>query len=161
MKQKNHILFGLVASLAVIILFVGQYLMGISLTNKLLGWMPTVIVVVAVVAGCINFSKINDADVSFGEVFGNGFRTTAIITVVCIVFFAIFNLLVPEFKEQIIQAQLEAAAQKGANMEQMEQNMEMTRNYFMVFMIAGSLFMYVITGTLASLLGAAIAKKKK
>ena len=44
--------------------------------------------------------------------------------------------------------------------EQMTQGLEMTRKFFMVFLIGGTLLGYLIFGALAALIGAAITKKQ-
>ncbi|WP_119079608.1 DUF4199 domain-containing protein [Chitinophaga alhagiae] len=160
MKNKNHVVYGLVGALVLIVLFMVQYFAKISSQNPVMRWVPMLVLVGVVIAGCINYSKINDADVTFGEVFGNGFKITAIITVITCVFYGIFVSLFPDFKERAIEEAM-ANAPGNMNQEQMEQGMEFTRKNFTIMMVAGALLMNLLTGVIASLVGAAVAKKRK
>ncbi|RPE05926.1 DUF4199 domain-containing protein [Chitinophaga lutea] len=163
MKNKNHLPFALVGSLIIIVLAFIQYFAGISSQNGLFKWLPTLVLAGTIIWGCINYSKINDADVTFGEVFGNGFRITAIMTLIAIGFMLLFVTLFPDYKERLIEESMQAAASsgRGGSEEDTEKAMEMVRKNFMLFMIAGGLFMYLLIGVVSSLVGAAVAKKKK
>ena len=160
MKNKNHIAFGLTGALLTVVLFFGQYFMNISSQNQVLRWVPILLLIGVVIAGCINYSKINEGDVTFGEVFGNGFKITAIITLICIVVYAAFAALVPEFKERIIEEGVTNAPPGQATEEQMQQGVEWMRKNFMLMLVAGTLFMNLLAGVVAALIGAAVAKKK-
>lgn len=160
MKQKNHLHFGLIGALILVVLALVQYFANISSQNALFRWLPTAVTVVTIIWGCINYSKINDADVTFGDVFGNGFRITAILTLISMGFMVIFLYVFPDFKERLIEEAMQAAPKTGSQ-EDMEKGMEMMQKNFMLFMVAGGIFMSLLTGVIISLIGAAIAKKKK
>lgn len=160
-QQKNHLHFGLIGSLIIIVLSIVQYMANISSQHPVFRWLPTVVLVVAVIWACINFSKINNGDVTFGEVFSNGFKTTAVMTVLTALFLILFVTLFPDFKERLMDEAAAVTAERGGTPEQIEQGIEMMRKNFMVFMMAGVVFMTLITGVVVSLVGAAIAKKKK
>ncbi len=163
MKNKNHFHFALIGSLIIIVLAFIQYFAEISSQNMLFRWLPTLILAGTIIWGCINYSKINDADVTFGEVFGNGFRITAIMTLIAIGFMVLFVTLFPDYKERLIEESMQAAAQqgRGGSQEDAEKALEMVSKNFMLFMVAGGLFMYLLIGVVCSLVGAAVAKKNK
>jgi len=48
---------------------------------------------------------------------------------------------------------------KNLTEEQMDKAIEISRNFFMVFLIAGTLVGYLAFGAIASLIGAAVTKK--
>lgn len=160
MKSKNHVVYGLIGALVTIVLFLVQYFLNISFQNDIFKWLPLLAVVVVIILGCINYSKINGGDVSFGEVFGNGFRITAVITVIAAVFYIIFVQLFPEFKDRVIEEAIAAGPRMGSEAE-MEKGMEMFRNNFSLLMVGGTIFWNLLIGVVASLIGAGIAKKKK
>ena len=160
MKQKNHLHFGLIGALVLVVLALVQYFANISSQNALFRWLPTAVTVVTIIWGCINYSKINDADVTFGDVFGNGFRITAILTLISMGFMVVFLYVFPDFKERLIEEAMQAAPSSGSQ-EDTEKAMEMMQKNFMLFMVAGGIFMSLLTGVIISLIGAAIAKKKK
>ena len=49
--------------------------------------------------------------------------------------------------------------EKNLSEEQMDKAIEITQKFFTTFLIAGTLFGYIILGAIASLIGAAITKK--
>lgn len=160
MKNKNHLIFGLSGALITIVLFLIQYFMEIPMQNGFFRWLPMLILLGVVILGCINFSKINGGDVTFGEVFGNGFRITAIITVIAAIFFIIFVQIFPEFKDRVIEEALTSGPRMGSE-EDMEKGVEMMRKNFSLLMVGGTIFWDLLLGVIGSLIGAAIAKKKQ
>jgi len=56
------------------------------------------------------------------------------------------------------QAQMEKS---GLDDDKLEQGMTMMKKYFMIFLVIGVIFGTLIWGSIASLIGAAVAKKKK
>ena len=56
------------------------------------------------------------------------------------------------------QAQMEKS---GLDDDKLEQAMTMMKKYFMIFLVLGVIFGTLIWGSIASLIGAAVAKKKK
>lgn len=161
MKITNNITYGLIGALILCVLFALQWFAKIPLDNVAFKWLPTAIFVLIIILGCINFSKINGADVTFGQIFGNGFKTTAVITVIFALFFVVFILLFPEYKEALLDSSMAQASNQGATPEQMAQSREMAEKFFLVGGLAGVIFINLLVGVLASLVGAAIAKKKK
>ena len=71
-----------------------------------------------------------------------------------------FFLFFPDVKEKALEmARVEM--EKGGRMsdDQIDQAIDMTRRFFYVFTIGVLMFAYMIVGTIASLIGAAITKK--
>lgn len=125
-------------------------------------WLSTIVMCAGVIWACISFAQQMDGNVTFGNVFAHGFKVTAVITVISIVYFVLAILvLFPEMKDKA----LETARQKmeeGGKMseEQINQGVEMTKKFFMPFAIGAILFGTLVAGVIASLIGAGIAKKK-
>ena len=77
-----------------------------------------------------------------------------------IVYSVIFITAFPEFKEQALDAaRKQMQSNKNISEENMEKGIEMTKRFFIVGMIGGILLFYLITGAIASLIGASITKK--
>ena len=70
-------------------------------------------------------------------------------------------MLFPEFKDKIMDAAREGM-EKRENMtdDQIDQGLAMFEKNFLLFTVGGAVFMYVLLGCVASLIGAAITKKK-
>jgi hypothetical protein len=86
----------------------------------------------------------------------------AVITVILILW-SILSILVifPETKDQAIEAaRQKMEAQNKLSDSQIEQALEFTRKFFLVFVIGGALIGTLIVGAIASLVGAGVAKKK-
>ena len=66
----------------------------------------------------------------------------------------------PEIKEKTIEMQRLKMEERGMGDSQIEQAMDFTKKYFTVFMIFGVILGTMIFGSIASLIGAAVAKKK-
>lgn len=158
MKTKNHIWFGLLAAGLIIVLFLIQYFNNISFGHPGFKWAPIGIIVLVVILSSIRFGKLFE-DASFGEIFSNGFRTTAVTVVIFAIFFIVFVQGFPEYKEKFI-LEVVAAGPNAASTANREQDIETLRDNFIVSALAGTLITYLVPGMLAALVGAAIAKKK-
>ncbi len=67
----------------------------------------------------------------------------------------------PEFKDKIIEAAREGMEKQGKmSDDQIDQGMQMFEKNFILFSSGGALFMYLILGCIASLIGAGITKKQ-
>jgi hypothetical protein len=122
-------------------------------------WVHTAIMFIGVIITCIQFSKLNDGDVTFGSVFANGFRTTAVIAVITVLFSVIFVLVFPDIKEKALEEARRQMEAQGQSDEMIEKALAMTSKMFMVFVVAGGVFGTLLFGVIASLIGAAAAKK--
>jgi len=120
---------------------------------------------IIIIGGLIYFinlySKSNDYQVSFGDLFSYGFKATAVYTVLFIGFLVLFAALFPDFKANAIEtARTQMEAQKGVTEDQMEKGLEVMEKYFWPIAIGGTTVMFVIIGAIGSLIGAAVAKKR-
>ncbi|MEP7252447.1 MAG: DUF4199 domain-containing protein [Ginsengibacter sp.] len=151
---------GLILGLILVVISIVIYFTGIDM-NGPSKWIASAIFVVGIIWSVNNYGKQINYNSTFGNYFGHGFKVTAVVTVIMILYLIIFIVLFPEFKEQGLE-QAKIAMQKNKNMtsEQMEQGLAMTRKFFSVFVIGGTLIGYLIFGSLASLIGAAITKKE-
>ena len=158
MNSKTHIQYGLIISAIVILFSTLFYILHIN-TQKWTQWVGVLIMFVGVIISCIQFAKANDGNVTFGNVFGNGFKTTAIVALVTIAFSVLFVLVFPDIKEQALeQVRLDMEKQGQAD-DVIDKAVAMTDKMFIVFLLAGGIFGTLFFGVIASLIGAAIAKK--
>lgn len=151
---------GLILSLITIVISVGLYLAG-EMQNKALGAISWVIIVVGIIWSCIHYAKQMQGDVTFGNVFAHGFKVTATLIVITVVYTLLsFKVLFPEMTDKIIEnAATEMEKNKQMTDEQIKQALDMTKKFMMPFAIGGIIFMYGIVGAIASAIGAGVAKK--
>jgi NADH:ubiquinone oxidoreductase subunit 6 (subunit J) len=151
---------GLIISLILIVLGIGLYMSDLWL-NKTLGYIQYCIIIGALIWSCIHYAKQMNGDVTFGNVFAHGFKITATIIVITVVYSVIaMNFLFPEMIDKIIEnAATEMEKNKKMTDEQINQALTMTRKFMMPFMIGGIIIMTGIIGAIGSAIGAAVAKK--
>jgi hypothetical protein len=71
------------------------------------------------------------------------------------------TVLFPDMKQRIFDMQQSKMEEQGLPDDQIEQGMNMMKKFFTLFLILGVIFGNLIFGCVASLIGAAIAKKNK
>ena len=159
-KVTTPVIKGLIISMILIVIGLAIYFTG-QVANKSLGYLQYLILFAGILWGCINYAKQLDGNVSFGNVFAHGFKITAVVTVILVLYTVLaLTVLFPEMKDKLIeQAELEMEKQSMSD-SQREQAISMMKNYMMPFAIAGILFFFMVIGLIASLIGAAAAKKK-
>lgn len=159
-KVTTPVIKGLIISMILIVIGLAIYFTG-QVANKSLGYLQYLILFAGILWGCLNYAKQLDGNVSFGNVFAHGFKITAVVTVILVLYTVLaLTVLFPEMKDKLIeQAELEMEKQSMSD-SQREQAISMMKNYMMPFAIAGILFFFMVIGLIASLIGAAAAKKK-
>ena len=107
------------------------------------------------------YAKANNNEVSFGNLFAYGFKATAVYTILFIAFTVLFFLLFPEIKEQTIDmAREQLEKRKDMSEDQIDQALEISRKFFWVGVVGGSMIFMIIIGAIGSAIGAAVAKKR-
>jgi hypothetical protein len=127
-------------------------------------WTPTIIQVVIMIIFCIQFGKQQTDGVTFGKVFGYGFKVALVVSILMMIYALIsISYIFPEFTDQTLQQARATMEAKGTYTEdQIDQGIAMTKKFMQpvplaIFAFIGSL----IVGTIASLLGGAFAKKNE
>lgn len=130
--------------------------------NTSLGYLQYIILVGGVIWSCISYSKQMDGNVTFGNVFAHGFKTTAVVAALLAVYtFISVKFLFPDIVDksmEVARKKMEES-QSGMSDEQIQNSLDTVRKFFLPFAIAGILFGFAIIGAISSLIGAAVAKK--
>ncbi|NML38684.1 DUF4199 domain-containing protein [Chitinophaga sp. G-6-1-13] len=156
--NKNYVQYGLITSAIMVVLSVLFYILNLN-QEKWAQWVGVLVMGVGIILASINFSKINDGHVTFGNVFGNGFKASLIISVITIAFSAIMLMIFPDIRDKALEVSRLELEKKNMSEEQIEQAIGFTKKFFMIFVIVGGLFFSVICGVIASAIGAAVARK--
>ena len=151
---------GLIISLVLIVYGLILYFSGQS-QNKSLGWVQMCLLVIGLIYACIQFAKQKEGNVTFGNVFAHGFKTTAAVIVIMVVYTVIaLKLLFPEMVEMgLTQARVEMEKKGTLSETDVENGVQMVRKFFIAFAVGGIVFGFGIIGAIGSLIGAAVAKK--
>jgi hypothetical protein len=150
---------GLIISLILIVFSLLSYFAGLNNQdwNK---WAGAIIFIIAIIWACISYGKQMDNRVTFGNVFGHGFKVAVVVTIISTVFTLIFLAIFPDIKEQaLIAARTNLEKRGNMSEEQIDQAMAMSTRLFTVFAGVGVLVVDLICGVIAALIGAAITKK--
>ncbi|MBV7531570.1 DUF4199 domain-containing protein [Chitinophaga sp. sic0106] len=160
MSNKNHIGYGLTAAIIQFVISLGLYFAKLN-TEKWPSYLSTAILVVIVILSCLDFAKKNPGS-TFGTIFANGFKTTAVATVIGIVLSVIMLLIFPDIKEMSLEAARKQMEEGGkVTPDQIESALELTNRMFYAFLIGGILVGSLVFGLIASLIGAAVSPKAK
>ena len=152
---------GLIISLIIIVYSVAGHLLNIYLKSWF-GWIGAVILLVGIIWSTNVYGTQMNNNVTFGNLFGHGFKVTAV--VICITFvFTLLSVYVlfPDTIDQIVQYQSEKAIESGKmTSEQLQQALPMMKKFTPIGLFAGSVIFDAIIGAIGALIGAAVTKKK-
>jgi NADH:ubiquinone oxidoreductase subunit 6 (subunit J) len=113
-----------------------------------------------VIWGCISYANQMNNNVTFGNVFAHGFKITAVITVITIIYTIIaLKFLFPDMVDMILNKTRESLDENNMSDDQAEAALSMTKKFLVPFAAGGILVMFMIVGAISSLIGAAVAKK--
>ena len=150
---------GLLISLVMIIFGIIVYFAG-QIENQGLSSLQYVILFGGIIWSCITYAKQMNGNVTFGNVFGHGFKTTAAIAAIMAVYtFISVKFLFPDIVDKSIEAARKNMQEQNLSDSQMQTALDITRKFFLPFAIGGLLLFFAIAGCIASLIGAAVAKK--
>jgi len=159
-KITTSVTKGLIISLILIVIALGLYFSG-QYQNKTLGLLQYAVFIGGIIWACISYSNQMNHNVTFGNVFAHGFKTTALIIAIMAVYsFVAVKFLFPEMQDKIME-QSRIQMEEGGKLtsEQIDSYVDGMSKYFVPFMIGGLILMFGILGCISSLIGAAAAKK--
>lgn len=151
---------GLIISLVLIVYGLILYFTGQS-QNKSLGWVQMALLIAGLIYSCIQFAKQKEGNVTFGNVFAHGFKTTAAVIVIMVIYTVIsLKFLFPDMVEMgLTQARVEMEKKGNLSESEIENGLQMVKKFFLPFAIGGIVFGFGILGAIGSLIGAGVAKK--
>lgn len=151
---------GVVIALILIVLALVTYFGNIDI-NGPVKWVGYIVFVAGIIWAVNSYGKQINYNATFGNYFAHGFKVSALVTAIMIIYIVIFISVFPDFKEKAIdEARKRMHEKNNLTEEQITQGIEWTRKFFMVFVIGATLLGYLIFGALSALIGAAITKKE-
>jgi hypothetical protein len=151
---------GLILSLITITFSIALYLTDLW-QNKGLSYISYAIVLGGIIWSCMHYAQQMNGNVTFGNVFAHGFKVTATLIVITVLYtFLSVKFIFPEMTDKIVEvAAKEMEKNKNLTEEQINSALDMTKKFMMPFMIGGIILGYGIFGAISSAIGAGIAKK--
>ncbi|PWT77278.1 MAG: hypothetical protein C5B59_04470 [Bacteroidetes bacterium] len=159
-KVTSHITKGLIISLILFVLDIIAGFAGLKYANWY-KWVPAIIMFALLIWVCASYASQMNNNVTFGSVFGHGFKTSAVIACLTVIFtlLSIF-VIFPETKDIALdQARKQMEAKGQLSEDQIDKSIDITKRLFVPLAIIGIIVFTLLEGVVASLIGAAIVKK--
>jgi len=158
-KPIPHIAAGAIVGALLIIFSLAILFMDYRESQKI-GWLAYIILGGGIILFVYLYGKASGFRKPFGNLFSYGFKMTAIIALIMILFLIVFFEVLPGNKEKMLDLTRQSMEEKGKlTDDQIEKFVEGFKKYFIVLTIGGAMFMYTLIGAVSSLIGAAITKK--
>ena len=159
-KVVNHITKGIIIALILIVvdIIAGFTNFRYATWYK---WVGVVLLVGGVIWACISYGSQMQHNVSFGSVFGHGFKASVVVTCIMVVFSVIsLKFIFPETKDLMLDQMRKQMAEQGKMTEEMiDQTVEFMKKGFMTIIILSVIIYLLIAGVVSALIGAAVTKK--
>ena len=150
---------GIIISLILIVFALTIQFLNLS-QNKSLGGLQFVILIAGIIWSCISYAKQLDGNVTFGNVFSHGFKTSAAVTAIMVVYTIIsIKFIFPEALDMAMREARTNMESKNMSDDQIETAINFTKKFFIPLTAGGILLVFLIAGVIGSLIGAATAKK--
>jgi hypothetical protein len=159
-KVTSHIIKGAILGAFSILFSIIIYIFNLFAIKEL-NWISYAVIVGGIIYGNILYANQNGNNVSFGNIFAHGFKTTAVLIVITVVYtYLSVKVLFPDMIDKIIDmSRVEMEKNPKLTDEMIEQGITMTKKFFIPFAVGGVLIFTGFMGAIASLIGAAVAKK--
>ena len=166
---KSALQFGVLFGILMILELVVSYVLNVDPTsNKSFGILLNlfnflIFPVGFILLGCLNYkNKLNSGFISFGESLKIGVSVCVLAGLLYAVFAAVFNMIFPDFAEELLRKTRDVMVQQNPNMtsEQLEMALTWTKKFMSpAFSIPVTIIMYAFIGLIYSLIIGAIIKK--
>ncbi len=160
-KFTSHIVAGAIIGGVMIGLLVLYYYTNLIFESNYISFIPPLVTILMVTLFVIKYGNDNGGNVTFGNLFGYGFRITIIFALTMTAFFFIILNFFPEYKQGYMQVMIKRMnMQSDLTPDQRQATLDVTNTYFRSIIIGYNLFINLIAGTAGSLLGAWVSPKK-
>jgi NADH:ubiquinone oxidoreductase subunit 6 (subunit J) len=159
-KPISHIVAGLILGGFMVVYSLVLHFANLT-EQRSAQWISFIIMIGGLIYFVNRHGSVNNNTVSFGGLFGYGFKITTIIILFVTLYTVLFFTIFPEVREQMFEiARRQMEDQNKLSDEEIDKGIEMVKKFFWVFTIGGVLLSYAIIGAAGSLIGAAITKRK-
>ncbi|MFT4155444.1 DUF4199 domain-containing protein [Parafilimonas sp.] len=127
-----------------------------------LSYVQYAIFLAGIIWACVSYSNQLNANVTFGNLFAHGFKATAVITIIILIYSILaIKVLFPDMIDKIMQISRQKMEESGkVSDSQIEQSLAMVKDHIVLITVIQIIVGFAIVGAISSLIGAAIAKKK-
>ena len=160
-KATTPAIKGVVISLILIVYSLVIYFTN-QIGNQALSYLQMVIFLIGIIWSCINYSKQMNANVTYGNVFGHGFKAAAAVISITVLYTVIsMKFLFPDMIDKGMRIAREKMEETGKLSDsQIDQQLGFYKDHALMFTLASVIIFMALVGLIASLIGAAVAKKR-
>lgn len=159
-KPLSHMVAGASIGIVVILFFIVVYIAELW-TITWINYLPYGIMALGLIVGVYIYGKSIAFNAGFGKLFTFGFKASAILTLLVIAFQGVFFNLFPEYIDKSYDAIREQMVNEGKmDVSQIDLTLTTLRKFFWLFLIGGSIFGFMVTGAIGSIIGSLITPKK-
>ncbi|RYY97994.1 MAG: DUF4199 domain-containing protein [Chitinophagaceae bacterium] len=160
-RPISQVVAGLLIAAAMILVHVLIHVTGQYLNTPLVyaGYLPLPLGILYFV---YRYAQAQGGTASFGNLFAYGFKITAVVIVIMVIYSALFYTVLPQYKDRIMEASLQAqefGGKQGIDDEAGNEKIANRDDHFIQWTVSFTLFRLLFIGVLASLLAAAISPK--
>jgi ethanolamine transporter EutH len=169
--SKSALPYGILFGIFMVLEFVILYVLNIDpITNPTVGIVVNVLnylvlPVILIIIGCNNYKKkLNFGFISFGECLKIGVTICLIAGLIYALFSIVFNLIFPEFMDEILKKTRQVMVQKSPELtsEQLDMAMTMTKKFMSpALVVPVTVVMFSFIGLIYSLIIGAFVKNDK
>jgi hypothetical protein len=159
-QVTSHIIKGVILSAISIVFAIIIYVFNLY-DMSALTYVSYALFLGGLIYGAILYSNQNNNNVTFGNVFAHGFKTTAVVIVITAIYTVVsVKFLFPDMLDKILEISRKKMAENPKMTDEMiDQAIDMTRKYFVPFALGGTIIGTGVLGAIGSAIGAGIAKK--
>ncbi len=128
--------------------------------NPSMAWISYILMVAGLIFFVNQYGNALDNQVTFGNLFSYGFKTTALLALIMIAFTVILFSIFPDIREKMVEIARQRMEDRNTPEDQIDKGIEMWQKMFWVLTFGGIILVYAIVGAIGSLIGAAVTKKK-
>ncbi|GAA4329200.1 DUF4199 domain-containing protein [Flaviaesturariibacter amylovorans] len=160
-KPISQVVAGLIIAAAMIAAHIGIHVSGnfLNTTAVYLGYLPLPLGLLYFVR---RHAHAQGTGATFGNLFAYGFRITAVVIVIMVIYAALFYTVLPQYKDRIMEASMKA--QEFGNKQTIDdeagtEKLARRDDHFIQWTVSFTLFRLLFIGALSSLLAAAVSPK--
>ena len=167
---KSAVQYGVFFGVIMVLEFVILYIIGIdTITSPAIGIVINLLnffalPILFITLACINFKKKNNGVISFSQCLKAGVTTAFIAALIYALFTVVFNLIFPEFTQEMLEKTRTMMTERNPNMsqEQMDMALSWTEKFSSPFIVVPfTLAFYSFVGFIYSLIIGAILKNDR
>lgn len=159
-KPATPAVKGAIITLVLLLAGAGLYF-GADMANRRAVYILCALLVAGITVSANYYAKQMDGNVTFGNVFAEGFKTTAVVIVlssICV--FISLKFIFPGIIDKLLEAGTQQMKLSGADKEEIKAYIDNARGYMVPIIIGIIIFSFGVVGAIGAAFGALVSNRK-